>query len=217
VNPDDMVKKYGADCFRMYEMFLGPIEQSKPWDTNGIEGVQKFLRKFWSIYYNENGLHITDDTPVREEVKVLHQTIKKVTDDIERFSFNTAVSAFMVCVNELKRLNCNKREVLQPLVRLLAPFAPFITEQIWFDLGEQGSVHHSDFPVFDPACLESDAIEYPVSINGKKRDVISIPSAASQDEIKEIVLQSPMVQKWLEGQQPKKCIIVPGRMINLVV
>lgn len=217
VNPDDMVKKYGADCFRMYEMFLGPIEQSKPWDTNGIEGVQKFLRKFWSLYYNENGLHITNDTPVKEELKVLHQTIKKVTDDIERFSFNTAVSAFMVCVNELKRLNCNKREILQPLVRLLAPFAPFITEQIWFDLGEQGSVHHSEFPVFDPACLESDAIEYPVSINGKKRDVISIPSTASQEEIQDIVLQSPMVQKWLEGQQPKKCIIVPGRMINLVV
>ena len=217
VNPDDVVARYGADCFRMYEMFLGPVEQSKPWDTNGIEGVQKFLRKFWSLYFNDKGLYISDEPATTEELKILHQAIKKVTDDIERFSFNTAVSAFMVCTNELKRINCNKKSVLKPLLQLLAPFAPFITEEIWLQMGEEGTIHHSAYPKFDASCLESDEIEYPVSINGKKRDNIRIPSDASNEEIQEMVLQSPLVKKWLEGNTVKKCIIVPKRMINLVI
>lgn len=217
VNPDDVVARYGADCFRMYEMFLGPIEQSKPWDTKGIDGVQKFLRKFWSLFYENDTWLVTSDAPSSEALKVLHATIKKVTDDIERFSLNTTVSAFMVCVNELKRLSCHSYDILEPLVRLLAPFAPFITEELWSALGRAGSVHHSEYPVYDAAYLVSDTIEYPVCINGKKRDDLSVPKDISQADLEKMVLALDMVQKWLEGAAPKKIIVVPGRMINIVV
>lgn len=217
VNPDDVVARYGADCFRMYEMFLGPVEQSKPWDTKGIEGVQKFLRKFWSLFYDQDTWLVSEEKPSAEALKVLHTTIKKVTDDIERFSLNTTVSAFMVCVNELKRLSCHSYDILEPLVRLLAPFAPFITEELWSSLGGAGSVHHSEYPVSKEEYLVSDTIDYPVCINGKKRDDISVPKEIAQADLEKMVLALDMVQKWLEGASPKKIIVVPGRMINIVV
>jgi len=217
VNPDDVVAEYGADCFRMYEMFLGPIEQSKPWDTNGIDGVSKFLRKFWALYYNEEKLLVNDDKPTAEEYKVLHATIKKISEDIEKFSFNTAVSAFMVCVNDLRKMKCHKREILEPLVKLIAPFAPFTSEELWHALGNDGSVHHSTYPEFDESYLKEDSIEYPISINGKKRTAIDIPSDASKDEIEKIALANEVVQKWVDGKPIRKVIVVPGRMVNVVI
>jgi len=216
-NPDDIVEKYGADCFRMYEMFLGPIEQSKPWDTKGIDGVQRFLRKYWSLFFNGQEWIVTEEQPTTEEFKVLHTTIKKVTEDIERFSFNTCISAFMMCVNELKRLDCHKRTILQPLNQLLAPFAPFVTEELWELLGQTGSVHTSEFPVFDASRLVSEEVEIPVCINGKKRDIITVSARITQEEVAELVKSSQAVQRHLEGKTPKKIIYVAGRMINLVL
>ncbi|MBC7884021.1 MAG: leucine--tRNA ligase [Saprospiraceae bacterium] len=217
VNPDDLVKNYGADCFRMYEMFLGPIEQSKPWDTKGIEGVQKFLRKFWSLYYNESGLNLSDELPITDELKILHLTIKKITEDIERFSFNTCVSAFMMCVNDLKRLDCNKKQILEPLCILLAPFAPFITEEIWADMGNSASVHKAIFPNFEPIYLVQDTIEYPVCINGKKRDTIEISAQMSHKEIEDLVMHLDQVKKYVNGKQILKVIVVTNRMVNVVI
>ncbi len=216
-NPDEVVSKYGADCFRMYEMFLGPIEQSKPWDTKGIDGVNRFLRKYWSLFYSDKDWSITDSTPSAEENKILHTTIRKVTEDIERFSFNTCVSAFMMCVNELKRLECNKRKILEPLNVLLAPFAPFITEELWQLLGHNTSVHLATYPEFDAAFLIQDTVEYPVCVNGKKRDTVHISSQLSQNEIQELALTMDNVKKYVEGKEVQKVIVVPGRMINLVV
>ncbi|MDF1698520.1 MAG: leucine--tRNA ligase [Saprospiraceae bacterium] len=217
VNPDDMVEQYGADCFRMYEMFLGPIEQSKPWDTNGIDGVSKFLRKFWNLFVSENQLIVEDGTPSAEEMKVLHSTIKKVSEDIEKFSFNTAVSAFMVCVNELRALKCHKKLVLTPLVKLLAPFAPFLSEELWNKLEGEGSIHHQEYPKFDESYLKEDSIEYPISINGKKRASAMIPTDATKDEAEAIALGLETIQKWIEGKEIRKVIFVPKRMINIVV
>jgi leucyl-tRNA synthetase len=216
-NPDEVVAKYGADCFRMYEMFLGPLEQSKPWDTKGIDGVQKFLRKFWSLYYNETGLNLSDDAPTAEEYKILHTAIKKISEDIERFSFNTCVSAFMVCVNELKRVECNKRQILEPLTILLGPFAPFITEELWANMGHEGSVHKAQFPQFDAKHLVQDTIEYPVSINGKKRDTIMLSAQLTQEEIQAQVMELDQVKKYVEGKEIQKVIIVLKRMVNIVV
>ena len=217
VNPDDVVQKYGADCFRMYEMFLGPIEQSKPWDTNGIDGVSKFLRKFWNLCHVEGKFIVSDQSASKEELKILHTTIKKVSEDIERFSMNTTISAFMVCVNELRRLDCNKIEIIHQLTRLLAPFAPFIAEEIWQKLGEGGSVHHSTYPVAEENYLVEDNVIYPVCINGKKREEIEIDVNESQQNIEKAVLQLESIQKWLDGKSPKKIIIVQGRMINIVI
>jgi leucyl-tRNA synthetase len=216
-NPDDVVAKYGADCFRMYEMFLGPLEQSKPWDTKGIDGVQKFLRKYWSLYYNESGLNLSNDVPTAEEYKILHTAIKKISEDIERFSFNTCVSAFMVCVNELKRVECNKRQILEPLTILLASFAPFITEELWANMGHEGSVHKAQFPQFDAKYLVQDTIEYPVSINGKKRDTIMLSAQLTQEEIQAQVMELDQVKKYVEGKEIQKVIIVLKRMVNIVV
>ncbi|MBK9734215.1 MAG: leucine--tRNA ligase [Saprospiraceae bacterium] len=216
-NPDEIVAKYGADCFRMYEMFLGPIEQSKPWDTKGIDGVQKFLRKFWSLFYDESALNISNEKPSAEALKTLHTAIKRITEDIERFSFNTCVSAFMMCVNELKRLECNHRYILEPLVVLLAPFAPFITEELWCLLGHKTSVHLADFPVFDPKHLVQDSIEYPVCVNGKKRDTIHIPIKLTQSEIQEIVMDLDSIKKYVSGKDVQKIIVVPNRMVNIVI
>ncbi len=218
VNPDDVVARYGADCFRMYEMFLGPIEDGKPWNTKGIDGVSKFLRRFWSLFFSEQGaVALIDTAPSKEEMKVLHAAIKKVTDDVERFSFNTCVSAFMVAVNELKRLECRNRQVLEPLVRLLAPFAPFTAEELWRHLGCDGSVHHADYPVYDEVWLEEDEITYPVSINGKLRATEKFPASAQPAELEKAVLELESVQRWIEGRPVRKVIVVPGRMINLVV
>ncbi len=217
VNPDDLVNNYGADCFRMYEMFLGPIEQSKPWDTKGIDGVNRFLRKFWSLYFSEKGWDISEELPNAEEYKILHTAIKKITDDIERFSFNTCVSAFMVCVNELKRLECNKRSILEPLTVLLAPFAPFITEELWELFGFKTSVHMAEYPVFQQKYLVQDTVEYPVCVNGKKRDIVEVSAQLSQAEIQAIALSLGNVKKYVEGKVVLKVIVVPGRMINLVI
>jgi leucyl-tRNA synthetase len=218
INPDDVVEKYGADCFRMYEMFLGPIEQAKPWDTKGISGVSGFLRKLWGLFYDENGKQLLNDAePTKEELKVLHTCIKKVSEDIERFSFNTCVSGFMICVNELRSMNCSKRSVLDELVRLVAPFAPFTAEELWHQLGHQSSVCEADFPKVNETYLVQDTIAYPVSINGKKRDLVELPAGMSKEELEKAALELDKVQKWLEGQAVKKVIVVPGRMINIVV
>jgi len=227
VNPDDIVERFGADTFRMYEMFLGPVEQSKPWDTKGIEGVHRFLRKFWRLYVDEvKGLIVTNDAPAPAELKVLHKAIKKIEDDTERFSFNTAVSAFMVCVNELNDLKCHKREILEPLVILLTPYAPHIAEELYhllnnsLSLGEgwgELSVLDAAFPHYEEKYLVESNKEYPISINGKVRSNINISLNATQPEVEQVVLQNEIVQKWLEGKPPKKIIYVKGRMINVVI
>ncbi|MBP6183826.1 MAG: leucine--tRNA ligase [Saprospiraceae bacterium] len=217
INPDDVVAVYGADCFRMYEMFLGPIEQSKPWDTKGIDGVSKFLKKFWSLYVGQDGIRVSYDMPVNKEMlRTLHHCIQKVYDDIERFSLNTCVSHFMICVNELRRLDCRSMEVLQPLLRLIAPFAPHISEELWHRTGGAGSVHHAGFPKADPQLLVADEIVYPVSINGKKRAELTVPAGTSNDFLENGAMELPEIKKWLEGMVIKKWIIVPGRMINIV-
>lgn len=218
VNPDEVSAKYGADTFRMYEMFLGPIEQHKPWITNGLDGVHKFLRKFWRLFYTDNGLAITDEAPTAEELKVLHKTIKKIQDDVERLSFNTCISAFMIATNELTDLKCRKRAILKELTILLAPFAPHIAEELWQNaLGEKGTVVYAPFPVFNPAHLVESNFNYPVSINGKVRVTIDFPLDYNEDQVKPEVLANKQVQKWLEGKDPKKFIFVKGRIINVVV
>jgi len=217
INPGDVTKEYGADCFRMYEMFLGPIEQSKPWDTKGIDGVNRFLRKYWSLYFSDKGWNVSDTRPTAEEYKILHTTIRKIEEDIEKFSFNTCVSAFMVCVNELKRLECNKRLILEPLTVLLAPFAPFITEELWEMLGHEKSVHTAAFPAFLEQYLVQDTVEYPVCVNGKKRDVVQVNAHLSQSEIQNLALSLDTIKKYVDGKDLQKVIVVPGRMINLVI
>lgn len=218
INPDDVVETYGADCFRMYEMFLGPIEQAKPWDTKGIDGVSKFLRRFWSLFLDKNGQFAVSDIPAgKEELKALHACIKKVTEDIERFSFNTCVSAFMVCANELKRLECNKKSVLEELVVLMAPFAPHISEELWHLLGHEHTVQEASYPIHNPEYLVEDSVTYPVSINGKKRADISLPAGLDSKSVEESALGLEVIQKWIEGQNIKKVIVVPGRMINIVI
>ncbi|MBD0280261.1 MAG: class I tRNA ligase family protein, partial [Flavisolibacter sp.] len=226
VNPDDVVEKYGADTFRMYEMFLGPVEMSKPWDTKGIEGVHRFLKKLWRLYIGENGLIVTDEKATTDELKVLHKTIKKIEEDTERFSFNTAVSAFMVCVNELTDLQCHKQEILEPLLILLAPYAPHIAEELYHQLqnssstggGREGaSILDAPFPKFEEKYLVETTKDYPISINGKMRTQINMDLNATQQQVEETVLNNPVVQKWIEGKVPKKIIYVKGKMVNVVV
>ncbi|MDA8692860.1 leucine--tRNA ligase [Saprospiraceae bacterium] len=217
VNPDDVIEKYGADTFRLYEMFLGPIEQSKPWDMQGIEGVSKFIRKFWGLFFEEENLKVSDEEPTKEEYKILHQAIKKVSDDIEKFSFNTSISAFMICTNELRKLQCNKRKILSPLVQLLSPLAPFMTEELWSLLGNTESVHIQSYPVHDDKYLTDDSFEYPICINGKKRTSKAYPTDASKDDLEKDVVLLDEVQKWIDGKNVAKIIVVPKRMINIVV
>ena len=217
VNPDMIVERYGADTLRLYEMFLGPLEQSKPWDTNGIDGVHRFLRKLWGLYYSADGLRVTDTPATKEELKSLHKLIRKVTQDVEQFSFNTSVAAFMICINELQGLKTASREVLQPLLILLAPFAPHIAEELWHAIGEETTIVAAQWPEYDEKFLVEDSFKYPVSFNGKTRFTIELPREASQDEIREAVLSADEAQKWLEGKTPKKVIIVPGRIINIVL
>jgi leucyl-tRNA synthetase len=218
VNPDDLVQKYGADTFRMYEMFLGPVEMSKPWDTKGIEGVHRFLKKLWRLFFDEQkGKLVTEEKASPEELKVLHRTIKKIQEDTERFSYNTAVSAFMVCVNELTDLKCHKKEVLEPILILLAPYAPHIAEELYHQLGNANTVVDAAFPTFDPQYLVETSKEYPVSINGKLRTQIVLDLDASQEQVQEIALANPVVQKWMEGKPLKKFIFVKGKMVNIVV
>jgi leucyl-tRNA synthetase len=218
VNPDHIVERYGADTFRMYEMFLGPVEMSKPWDTKGIEGVHRFLKKLWRLFFDEvKGRLVTEDKATPEELKVLHRTIKKIEEDTERFSFNTCVSAFMVCVNELTDLKCHKREVLEQLLILLTPYAPHISEELWHQVGNTTSILDATYPKFESSYLVEATKEYPVSINGKLRTTIVVDLAATQDQVQETVLQNPVVQKWMEGKPLKKFIFVKGKMVNLVV
>jgi leucyl-tRNA synthetase len=218
VNPDLIVEKYGADTFRMYEMFLGPVEMSKPWDTKGIEGVHRFLRKLWRLFFDEqDGMIIINDAPTPEELKVLHKTIKKIQEDTERFSFNTAVSAFMVCVNELQDLHCHKKEILQPLLILLTPYAPHVSEELWHQLGNTTTILDASFPPLEEKYLIESTKEYPVSINGKLRTQINIDLNATPEQVQEIVLANEIVQKWLEGKPLKKFIFVKGKMVNVVI
>jgi leucyl-tRNA synthetase len=218
VNPDMIVEKFGADTFRMYEMFLGPVEMSKPWDTKGIEGVHRFIKKFWRLYADENkGLIVTNEKASDSELKVLHKTIKKIEEDTERFSFNTAVSAFMIATNELNDLKCHKRAVLEPLLILLTPYAPHVCEELWSLLGHTDTILEASYPVFEAKYVIESSKEYPISVNGKLRTTLSISLEASQPEVEKIVLSNEVVQKWLEGKQPKKIIFVKGKMINIVV
>ena len=218
VNPDDLVNKYGADTFRMYEMFLGPVEQSKPWDTKGIEGVHRFLKKLWRLFYDEmKGKVWVDEKATPAELKVLHKTIKKIEEDTERHSFNTAVSSFMICVNELFDLGCHKKEVLEQVLVLLAPYAPHISEELWALIGNQGLVIDAAFPIFDAQHVTETSKEYPVSINGKVRTNIPIALDATEAQVHEIVLGNELIQKWMEGKSIKKLIFVKGKMINVVI
>jgi leucyl-tRNA synthetase len=217
VNPDLIVEKYGADTFRMYEMFLGPVEMSKPWDTKGIEGVHRFLRKLWRLFFDEKAKVVTDEKASNEELKVLHKTIKKIQEDTERFSFNTAVSAFMVCVNELQDLHCHKKEIVEPLLIMLTPYAPHIAEELWHELGNTTSILDASFPVLNEKYLIESTKTYPISVNGKLRTNIDIALDVPQAEVEKIVLNNEVIQKWLEGKQPKKIIYVQGKMVNVVV
>lgn len=255
VNPDDIIDQYGTDTLRMYEMFLGPLEQAKPWDTKGIEGVYRFLRKFWKLYHNlppspslgggagmhsdavenkkgneDNALNsplpgrgargeafVTDDEPTKAELKVLHKTIKKIQDDIERMSFNTGVSAFMICMNELADLNCNKRAILEPLCVLISPFAPHIAEELWQQLGHTESITFAKFPEFKKEYLVEDSFSYPISFNGKTRFNMELPLNIDKAEVERMVIEAEQVKKYLEGKAPKKVIVVPNRIVNIVV
>ena len=216
VNPDDIVEKYGADTLRLYEMFLGPLEQSKPWDTNGIDGVHRFLKKLWSLFYKETNLLITNDASSAEELKTLHKTIKKITFDIENFSFNTSVSAFMICVNELFTLKCSKKEILEPLVILLAPFAPHIAEELYHILGNQGTVCDAAFPICNEAYLVESSVKYPISFNGKVRFMLELPADMPKEEVEKTAMTNEQTIKQLAGATPKKVIVVPGKIVNIV-
>ena len=217
VNPDDVCAQYGADTLRMYEMFLGPLTDSKPWNTNGIEGVSRFFGKFWRLFYDGENWAVSTEKTSNEELKILHKTIKKVTEDIESMSFNTSVSAFMVATNELGTLKCRKREILEPILILLAPFAPHIAEELWHQLGNKESIHIANWPQYDASFLVENSFNYPISINGKTRAQMEFELTASEDEIKQAVLNHDMVIKWMEGKPLKKFILVKGRIVNVVV
>ena len=216
VNPDDICEQYGADTLRLYEMFLGPLEQAKPWNTAGISGVYNFLRKLWRLYFNDNGWQVTDEAPTPEMLKALHKTIKKVNEDIENFSFNTSVSQFMICVNELSSLKCHHRDVLAPLSVLVAPFAPHIAEELWKRLGNTESVTYAPYPVHEDKYLQEDSKEYPVSFNGKVRFKRAYATSMSVAEIEQAILSDPQTAEQLQGNTPKKVIVVPNRIINIV-
>jgi leucyl-tRNA synthetase len=218
VNPNILIEKFGADTLRMYEMFLGPLEQSKPWNTNGITGVHNFLRKFWRLFHDvDNNFTISNDEPTKAEYKALHKTIKKVEEDIERFSFNTSVSTFMICTNELTDIKCNKRAILEPLTVLVSAYAPHIAEELWKQLGHTESVSYTQFPTFKEEYLVEDTFEYPISINGKTRMKIPLSLKLNKEEVEREVLTTEEMQKWLEGVTPKKVIVVPGRIVNIVM
>ncbi|MFA7469257.1 MAG: class I tRNA ligase family protein [Weeksellaceae bacterium] len=227
VNPDDICAQYGADTLRLYEMFLGPIEQSKPWNTQGLSGVYSFLKKFWKLYHTpplglfsaenrEGAFFLSDESPTKAEMKTLHQMIRKVDEDVQNFSFNTSVSHFMIAVNELTKLNCNKKAVLEPLAVLISPYAPHIAEELWRKSGHDQSISFAEFPVFDAKWLVEDTKEYPVSFNGKMRFKLELPMDLSKEQIQEAVMADARTQKQLDGRVPKNVIIVPGKIINIV-
>ena len=216
VNPDDICEEYGADCLRLYEMFLGPLEQSKPWNTQGLSGVYGFLKKFYNLYFDGNTFSVSEEEPTKEELKILHTLIKKVIYDIENFSFNTSVSQFMIAVNELQKLKCNKKAILEPLAVLISPYAPHVCEELWSLLGNAKSIDFAPFPVLNEAYLVEDEIEYPVSFNGKMRFKLSLSAELSKEEIEEIVMKDEKVIQQLDGAKPKKIIVVPKKIINIV-
>ncbi|MDH0660427.1 leucine--tRNA ligase [Empedobacter sp. GD03865] len=218
LNPDDICNQYGADSLRLYEMFLGPVEQSKPWNTQGLSGVYSFLKKFWRLYHSgtEETFFVSEDEPTKEEMKVLHQTIKKVDEDVNNFSFNTSVSTFMIAANELGKLKTTKRAILEPLAIIISPYAPHIAEELWSKLGHETSIAHADFPVFEEKWLIADAKEYPVSFNGKMKFLLELPLSLSKEEIQEIVMNDERTIKQLGDRTPKNIIIVPGKIINIV-
>ena len=217
VNPDDIIASYGADTLRLYEMFLGPLEQSKPWDTKGIDGVHRFLKKLFGLFYKEENLAVTDTEPTPEELKALHKLIRKVGQDIEQFSFNTSVSAFMICVGDLQHLKTTSRAILEPLLVVLSPFAPHITEYLYRALGGSGSIVDAEWPQFEEKYLVESVTKYPVSFNGKVRFTLEIAASATPQEVETAALSAPESAKWLEGKQPKKVIVVPGRIVNIVL
>jgi leucyl-tRNA synthetase len=225
VNPDDVVEKFGADTLRFYEMFLGPLEQSKPWDTNGIDGVSRFLRKLWNLFFrpateaggNEGVFFVSDDSPTAEELKSIHKLIKKLGQDIENFSFNTSVAAFMICVNELSALKCNKRAILSDLTIVLAPFAPHIAEELWHRLGNETTVCDATFPDYNEEYLKESSVKYTISFNGKARFTLDFPVDTAKEEVEKTVLANESAQKWMEGKAPKKVIVVPNKIVNVVV
>jgi len=218
VNPDDIIEKYGADTLRMYEMFLGPLEQSKPWDTNGIDGCHRFIRKMWALYFDREGnLAVSDEQASKDELKSIHKLIKKVTEDIENFSFNTSVAAFMICVNELSGLKCNKRSVLADLAKVIAPFAPHTAEELWSSLGNAGSVCDAAWPKFNEEYLKEDSITYSISFNGKTRFTMDFPADATQQQIQEAVLANEKAQGYINGQTIRKVIVVPRKIVNIVL
>lgn len=216
VNPDMVCEKYGADTLRMYEMFLGPLEQSKPWDTKGIDGVHRFLRKFWKMYVDDDRLIVTDEKATPAELKALHKLIAKEQDDIEHFSFNTTVSAFMITLGELSDLKCTKREILEPLVVMLSPFAPHIAEELWSRLGHAESVTFASFPQFNAAFVVEDSVNYPVQFNGKLRFNITLSKSLSPSEVEAVIREDANTLKFLQGANIKKVVVVPGRIINIV-
>ena len=218
VNPDMIVEKYGADTLRLYEMFLGPLEQSKPWDTNGIDGVHRFLKKLWSLFFgNTDTLQVTDAEPTADELKSLHKLIKKVTYDIEHFSYNTSISAFMICVNELSSLKCNKQAILEQLIILLAPFAPHIAEELWHVCGHDTTICDAQWPKWNEAYLKENTKTYAISFNGKTRFSLELPADLSREEIEKAALAHENSAKWIEGKTPKKIIVVPGKIVNIVI
>ncbi|AZB31749.1 leucine--tRNA ligase [Chryseobacterium balustinum] len=217
VNPDDICNEYGADGLRLYEMFLGPLEQSKPWNTQGLSGVYGFLKKFWNLYFNEDTFEVSEEEPTKAEYKVLHTLIKKVVYDIENFSFNTSVSSFMIAVNELQKLKCNKRNILEPLAVIVSPYAPHICEEVWNLLGNNSSIEFEKFPILNEDYLIEDEIEYPVSVNGKMKFKISLPATLSAKEVEDLVLQNEKMGALLEGKTPKKIIVVPKKIVNIVI
>lgn len=216
VNPDDIVERYGADTLRLYEMFLGPLEQSKPWDTNGIDGVHRFLKKLWGLYFEGDEFAVVEEKATKEELKSLHKLIKKVGFDIEHFSFNTSVSAFMICVGELAGLKCRKREILEPLLILLAPFAPHLAEELYSLLGNSTTICDASWPKFEESYLKEDSVKYPISFNGKVRFTLMLPSDMSKEDVEKAALEDPQTSKFLDGKSLKKVIVVPGKIVNIV-
>ena len=218
VNPDDVIERYGADTLRLYEMFLGPLEQFKPWNTNGIDGVFKFLKKLWRLYHDQDANpSVSDEAPSPEELKTLHKAIKKAEEDLKDYSFNTSVSNFMICVNELTALKCNKRAILEPLAVIISPYAPHIAEELWSLMGHKQSIVEASYPAFNPAFLVEDVHEYPVSINGKVRVKLPLSVSLSKEEIEALAMENEIVQRWLEGKTPKKVIVVPKKIVNIVL
>jgi len=216
VNPDDIVEKYGADTLRLYEMFLGPLEQSKPWDTNGIDGVHRFLKKLWGLFSKGDEISLSNDDPTPEELKSLHKLIKKITYDIENFSFNTSVAAFMICVNELTALKCNKKAILEPLVILIAPYAPHIAEELYQLSGNDSTVYNAKWPVLNEEYLKENSAKYPISFNGKVRFTLELPADMPKEEVEKVALENDQTVKIMEGKGAKKVIVVPGKIVNIV-